>query len=70
MTKKTATPVAHFHWHDVLVLAGAGILVAVSLHEGRWVMFGLGMGMIVALGLRVLVTLSLARRASRGGRRE
>ncbi|MDY0000760.1 MAG: hypothetical protein RBU30_05655 [Polyangia bacterium] len=57
---------AHFSWPDMLVLAGALILVPVSIYERNWFFFFIGLGIAAALGIRILVTRALAGRALAG----
>ena len=65
---KASGKVAHFSWPDLLVLAGAAILVPVSIYEHRWFFLVIGLAIAAAIGIRVMITRALSGRAQSGSR--
>jgi hypothetical protein len=53
---------SHFTWSDVVVLAGAALILPVALYEGNWFFVALGLLIAAVIGARVLVTQWMARR--------
>jgi hypothetical protein len=54
-----------FGWPDVLVLAGAAILVPAALVQGNWFFLGIAVAIAAAVGVRIGVTRWLMRRTPR-----
>jgi len=45
-----------FGWPDILVLAGAAILIPAALIQGNWFFLGIAVAIAAAVGVRIGVT--------------
>ncbi|MFH2010235.1 MAG: hypothetical protein ABI333_26790 [bacterium] len=63
MTSAPEKKISHFSWPDVMVLAGAALIVPVALYQRNWFFLSIGIALAAAIGLRVWLTTWLEKRS-------